>query len=291
MKDRKLSDDDIERILREYKEKTTSLSKNRDLSKNSSVKKLGLLTSKFTDAINYCFEMIYSKVAVYTQKHHSNPYIIEFLMGYGRCITVLLLALPLCLIIGIFENQILFTLIFWLFGLIFAFVLHTLTAPLINRTLLGILRDRFTGKKTIAEKISIENFTPKITSWMFGWANSIIDVFYPDEYDAVAANMFCKVLSDNATAKTLDSKKKFRLYDSDEIISAKALKKCRVYNLIMTRQKSDLLDRLIELEPTAAFEITYMKHSKILKKIAPIPGWEYADGVAELCDEISNMYP
>ena len=58
-----------------------------------------------------------------------------------------------------------------------------------------------------------------------------------------------------------------------------------------SKQKSVLLDRLYELEPTAAFEISYLKYRRLFQKIAPIPGWKYADGVAELCEEISNMYP
>ena len=61
--------------------------------------------------------------------------------------------------------------------------------------------------------------------------------------------------------------------------------------MIMTRQKSDFLDYLTELEPTAEFEITYLKFSRRLQKIEPIPEWEYAEGVAELCEKISKMYP
>ena len=59
----------------------------------------------------------------------------------------------------------------------------------------------------------------------------------------------------------------------------------------MTKQKSDLLDELIWLEPTAEFEIRYLKYSKLLQEIRPIEGWEYAEGVAELCEKISKMYP
>ena len=59
----------------------------------------------------------------------------------------------------------------------------------------------------------------------------------------------------------------------------------------MTKQKSDLLDELIRLEPTAEFEIRYLKYSKLLQEIRPIEGWEYAEGVSELCEKISKMYP
>ncbi|MBQ1251455.1 MAG: hypothetical protein IIY02_00915, partial [Firmicutes bacterium] len=101
--------------------------------------------------------------------------------------------------------------------------------------------------------------------------------------------LFCRELMEDAAPKSSAKKQCFRFYEDTPFRFDP--QKCKHIFGVMTRQKSDLLDRLIELEPTAEFEITYLKHSKILKKIAPIPGWEYADGVAELCEEISNMYP
>ena len=59
----------------------------------------------------------------------------------------------------------------------------------------------------------------------------------------------------------------------------------------MTKQKSDLLDEVIQLEPTAEFEIVYLRFSRYLQEIRPIEGWEYAEGVAELCEKINNLYP
>ncbi|MGN0962926.1 MAG: hypothetical protein ACI4PP_05050 [Clostridia bacterium] len=45
-----------------------------------------------------------------------------------------------------------------------------------------------------------------------------------------------------------------------------------------------------ELVPSAEFEITYFRFSRILKEIRPIAGYEYPEGTKELCEKISKMY-
>ena len=60
---------------------------------------------------------------------------------------------------------------------------------------------------------------------------------------------------------------------------------------VITKRKSKQIDKLFELVPSAEFEITYYFFSHILKEIHPIKGYEYPDGVKEICDRINKMYP
>lgn len=242
-------------------------------------------------------EYLFNLVRSHINKHNSNPYVMEFILGYVPfifCLCILFLITSAFCILS-FLGWISFG---WVVSFVFDFLLPLTVILFIFITAEGcipgiipkILIDK---KRNETKQIVIIDLGHCMTlgycqSIFFG-QNHLLNHFFPRDYNAVPAKMYCIEQNEEIKQKISAHKKPFYFYEKN---TNYFVPKCDLeINLIMTRQKSDLLDRLIEAEPTAEFEITYLKHSRILKKIAPIPGHTYADGVAELCEEINRMYP
>lgn len=118
-----------------------------------------------------------------------------------------------------------------------------------------------------------------------------LTTYMPEIYGiAIPVFYMYRPLPENAVPKASPKKKPMRIFeeDCDYIFFQKA---SAYFRIILTEEKSRLLDDLIRLEPSGEFEIRYRKFGKMLVEIRPIEGWEYAEGVAELCEKISKMYP
>ena len=173
------------------------------------------------------------------------------------------------------------------FGFLIAYIIG------FSRVILSLFLDMLSRNPMVTEYAVVENIDehPSTLEFTKRWldCNYLMNRFFEDDKDVCPAFLFYNSISFDLDKTKLDLKTAIQFY-SNQSIERECLHNKKVY-FIISRQKSDLLDRLIDLEPTAAFEITYLKYSRQLQKIALIPGWEYADGVAELCEEISNMYP
>ena len=156
----------------------------------------------------------------------------------------------------------------------------------------GFALQRLFGRKLIVEKIHLCGMYFRPTRYVGVPADNldIIDMF-PEDYCAQGVSVKYQLLTDMATPKKSPHVKPFCYYEPRFFCGDLRRKKCKSVNWIMTKQKSDLLDELIRLEPVAEFEIRYLKYSKLLQEIRPIEGWKYAEGVPELCEKISKMYP
>ncbi len=156
-----------------------------------------------------------------------------------------------------------------------------------RRILIGLFIEKYLQNVTMTEKVHfVSLYSRNINCAGYIGGVDIWEIF-PEDYLTNGVVLKYCLLPDSAKSKQSKCIKPFRYYDCADHISLK----CKSVNWIMTKQKSDLLDELIRLEPPAEFEICYLKYSKLLLEIRPIEGWEYAEGVPELCEKISKMYP
>ena len=169
-----------------------------------------------------------------------------------------------------------------------------LTIPLIPLlqpnavVVMGILWEIVAGKKFLSHRVHFVNLVSRPTvSAGCAFHEPEFWRMFPRDYRVDGVSLKYNILLTSMKPKQSKCIKPFRYYDCADHVSLK----CKSVNWIMTKQKSDLLDELIRLEPTAEFEIRYLKYSKLLQEIRPIEGWEYAEGVPELCEKISKMYP
>ena len=156
--------------------------------------------------------------------------------------------------------------------------------------LLGIMMDKITGNHVRNSKVELLDIVYRNTSLPTRSDEDFFDLdcFFDEEDLVQAVYLKYQLLQESHCPKSAEKREAFRFYDR---LYCKTLPKCKSVNWIMTKQKSDLLDELIQLEPTAEFEIVYLRFSRYLQEIRPIEGWEYAEGVAELCEKINNLYP
>ena len=308
-----LTDEEVDRILQaEVKKRAAGnpqTCETKEVSLWSKIKKVEDLldrkTEEFFDRTIHKLPEIYStyvfeKIKNRTNKKKENPEVMEFvysLLSGFQILNYILLIFPGGIILRVlmknyddmFLDAFIITSAFLIIGGIGFEVILFLGGIIYNRMLVGLFVDKLTKKKIVKKNVNILSIFVRHTSDSFSRENdSIIYYFYPEEYATFAVAMFYQELESNVAPKSSSPQRPFNLYEQDYVPTPY---KKKSVNWIMTKQKSDLLDELIRLEPTAEFEIRYLKYSKSLQEIRPIEGWEYAEGVPELCEKISKMYP
>lgn len=234
----------------------------------------------------YCklLDFLCDKYCGWLVRHPINPYIAEFLYTLWYYQAVYLASLPLfLLLIGL------------PFGFMSAFLLYcTLAAVLVA----GVLVFRYDvyihlfnlalGKPKVSRSVELASLTVNVTN-----PNCKTDQplsYISDLYPVVGYCFYFwyNPLPEDANPKSSRKKAPLNVFGDNFVEHQKGKK---YFRIILSEEKADLFDQLFQLEPTAEFEITYLKYSNFFQSIRPIEGWEYAEGVPELCEKISKLYP
>lgn len=258
------------------------------------------MSLKDFDIEDFLEEQTFGRAVRYTMSHKANPYVVEFVMSFTRYLYIVLGFAVIALGAAIFH----ITLDYPSFDMVLVFVytvgyvaivgffLYFLLGLYSDRALIGFFIERIKGRTIITKRVTFVEMGVKQTTYAFGRdVSSAIDSIFPREYIAAPIIFTYKELSENATPKKSPKKKEFDIYTSDRFRPYPKGKGYKDLNWILTTQKCDVLNEMMRLEPTAEYEIDFTKHSNLLLEIRPIEGWEYAEGVPELCEKISKMYP
>lgn len=250
------------------------------------------------------------KIGDWCLKHRVYPFFVEF--GYflfqkcGFCFFTMLLMAPLFLFALIYTSSPLwfypyFTGLLCLGLLVISAVVELFFIRVVPCYLLDLLF----CKRTVRCNVELKRFRHKVTNpiWIpFPVSDSQLYIPFEESFcypsalvrffgrKAIPCYCYYRKLKEGMPPKSSSEKEPPVFYKRITGTGKRSLCDSRVF-FVMTKTKARHIDRLFELEPTAEFEIVYLRFSRYLQEIRPIEGWEYAEGVAELCEKINNLYP
>lgn len=252
---------------------------------------LNTVYNKFYDNKYYPF---YEKVVNWIHKHQFCPYLVDFIYSIIR--------LFLCFSIGVPLAFLLLTLITIVtrYYSISEIVYISIAGPYISvlaltalffvcsPTIWLYLLDLITFKRVRRRNVELRIIRIQITVVAFRGEGPINYLYYFYKGYPSACYFMYIPLKKEHTPFSSPSKEPPRFYRFGKDFMGREHKSVR---FIITKRKSKQIDKLFELVPSAEFEITYYFFSHILKEIHPIEGYEYPEGVKEICDRINKMYP
>ena len=250
------------------------------------------------------------KIGGWCVKHRIYPFFIEF--GYflfqkcGFCFFSMLFLAPLFLFGLIYSRSPLWFYPYFTGCLCLALLGISIAIEfLFIRVVPCYLLDLLSFKRKVRNNVELKMFCHKVTNplWIpFPISDSQIYVPFEESFcfpsalvrffgrKAIPCYCYYRKLKNDVLPKESPKKEAPGFYKRITGTGKRSLCYSRVF-FIMTKTKAKYIDRLFEMEPTAEFEITYLLFSRYLQEIRPIEGWEYAEGVPELCEKISKMYP
>lgn len=247
--------------------------------------------NKFNDNIYYPF---YEKVINWIHRHQFCPYIVDFIYSIIRLILCFTIGLPfaflLLLLITICTGYYSISEIVYIsVGSIYSGVL-VLGAMffVFSPTIWLYLLDLLTFKRVRRRNVELRIIRIQITVVAFRGNGPISYLYYFYKGYPSACYFMYIPLKKEHTPFSSPAKEPPRFYRFGKDFMGRERKSVR---FIITKKKSKQIDKLFKLVPSAEFEISYYFFSHILKEIHPIEGYEYPEGVKEICDRINKMYP
>ena len=254
------------------------------------INKIGEWYDHFHDHIYY---PLWQRMVKWVIEHRFCPYVLDYVYGVVRLFCGLTLALPLIfilfLLISLITPRSAEELITITLGVTYGIGLFLVLFNLVFSPVVWLyLLDCLTLKRKVYRRAELGIVRIQITVVTFRGNGplSYLSYFFNDH--PVPCYFLYRPLKENHAPMSSADKKPPAFYRGGKDKMGSGYKSVR---FIMTKKKSKQIDNLLRLVPSAEFEICYLPFSRILREIRPIEGYDYPEGVKELCEKISKMYP